>query len=549
VKRTHTAAVLSMIGLTALASCGEPPTTPPPPFPGYTPAPNAPSASASAVASALPDSIENRPTLPAPKVFEPPAPEIVKLSNGMTLWLLERHALPLVAVSVALPVGSADDPAGKEGLASITANMLDEGAGSRSAIEVSTALQDLGVNLHTSVTLDGTMLSLTVLKKSFPQAFGILADVLARPRFEEKEWKRVSDLWKNSLLKRADDPTSVARVVGQVVAYGRGNPYAHPTDGFISSAKNIDLAAVKAFYGGEYRPEKIVLAVAGDITKDEIAHAVDDALGSWKPTGSAAEAPRAAAAVTARPAMVLVDRPEAPQSVIAVVREGIRMQDPEAPLYELVNTALGGSFTSRLNQNLREDHGWTYGAGSAFTETKRGGAFLARAAVETKHTGEALGEMVKELRNMAQSGLTEDELAKVRAQDRADLVQAYESVGAIAGRYATLSTLGLAAGYDATASRARQAATLDALRKMAAAVDPSKATIVVVGPRKEVGPMLEKFGQPEIWDPEGNPAKGDAAGSEPAAPAPAKPGKPAPTKAGAPAPAKPATPAPAKKTK
>jgi len=506
-KPTHAPTItLSALALAAMTSCTEPPMTPPPPFPTSPTPTSTPSASATAVA-ALPDSIDNKPKLQDPKAFVPPAPEVVKLSNGMTLWLLERHTLPLVAVSISVQAGSADDPAGKEGLASITADMMDEGAGSRSAIEVSTALQDLGASLRTQVSLDGATFSLSVLKKSFGQAFGIVADVIARPRFEDKEWKRVSDLWKASLLKRADDPSLVARVVGSIVAFGRNHPYGHPTDGFTTSAKAIDLAAVKGFYGAQFRPDRIVLSVAGDITKAEVAAAVDDAFGSWKPAPATPAEARPADASWVRPKMVLVDRPDAPQSVISVIREGVRLQDPEAPLYDLVNTALGGSFTSRLNQNLREDHGWTYGAGSAFTETKRGGLFLARAAVETKQTGPALDEMLKELRGMATSGLTEEELSKVRAQDRADLVQMYESVGGIAGRYATLSLLGLSPGYDATASVARQSATLDGLKKIAQAVDPSRATIVVVGPGKEVVPMLKKLGDAEVWDAEGNPVK------------------------------------------
>lgn len=489
--------------LLALAGCTEPPMTPPPPFPTATT--TAPVPTVTAEPTSAPDNIENKPTLSAPAAFEPPTPEIVKLPNGMTLWLLERHTLPLVAVSFAVPVGSSDDPAGKEGLAWITADMLDEGAGSRSAIEVSTALQDLGVSLSTRVTLDGSLFSLTVLKKNFGQAFGIVADVIARPRFEDKEWKRVSDLWRSSLIKRADDPNVVARVVGPIAVFGRNHPYGHPPDGFAGSSANIDLATAKAFHASQYRPENMVLSVAGDITKEEITRAVSDAFGAWKATGPAPAAPAATPPPAKGPSLVLVDRPAAPQSVISVMRPGIRMLDAEAPLYDLVNTALGGSFTSRLNQNLREDHGWTYGAGSAFTETKRGGVFLARAAVETKHTGPALGEMIKELAQMAEKGLTEEELGKVRAQDRADLVQAYESVGAVAGRFATLSTLGLSAGFDAAASKKRQTATLDDLRKIAQAVDPSKGVIVVVGPEKEVAPVLAKIGTPEVWDAEGNP--------------------------------------------
>ncbi|MBK8254016.1 MAG: insulinase family protein [Polyangiaceae bacterium] len=487
-----------------LAACTEPVMTPPPPFPTSTPPTT--SASASAAPAALPDSIDNKPVLAAPRAFESPKPEVVKLPNGMTLWLLERHTLPLVAVSLTVPSGSSSDPLGKEGLASITADMLDEGAGARSAIEVSTALQDLGVSLRTGVTMDGSAFSLTVLKKNFGAAFNILSDVIARPRFEEKEWKRVSDLWKNALLKRADDPNTVARLVTQIAVYGRSHPYGHTTDGFMASAGNVDLNAVKAFHAAHYRPENMVLSVVGDITKDEITRFVSDAFGAWKASAPAPE-PTAFPAPVRGPSIVLVDRPDAPQSVIAVVRDGIRLQDADAPYYELVNTALGGSFTSRLNQNLREDHGWTYGAGSYFSETKRGGVFGARAAVETKFTEPALTEMLKELRLMASKGLTEDELAKVKSQDRADLVQAYETVGGVAGRFGTLSILGLPASFDAVSSATRQSASLDGLKKIAAAVDPAKCTIIVVGPRKDVQGVLQKLGPVEHWDPEGNPVK------------------------------------------
>lgn len=210
---------------------------------------------------------------------------------------------------------------------------------------------------------------------------------------------------------------------------------------------------------------------------------------------------------------MLVDRPEAPQSVIAVVRQGVAAGDPRMPLLQLINTALGGSFTSRLNQNLREDHGWSYGAGSAFTQNRGPGAFVAQAAVVREQTGPALKEMLAELSKMAQAGLTQDELAKVQAQDRADLVASYETVSRASLRLGMLSLLGLPPTFDATASQARQQATLPRLAELADAVDPKTATLVVVGPRQEVLPQLQAIGlgEPELWDVEGRPISGQTA--------------------------------------
>jgi zinc protease len=250
--------------------------------------------------------------------------------------------------------------------------------------------------------------------------------------------------------------------------------------------------------------------VAGDVTRAELAPLIEASLGAWR---APATPPAPEPAVTLRaspPRLVLVDRPDAPQSVIAVVRAGVTAGDPTAPLLDLVNTALGGSFTSRLNQDLREAHGWSYGAASAFTETRGRGAFLARAAVVTEATGPALSAMLADLDKMAAAGLTDEEVAKVKAQDRADLVQAYESVAGISRRLATLATLGLGAGFDAQASRARQAASKAELDKLATAVGPSGATIVVVGPSSAVAPQLAAagLGQPEAWDPEGAPLSG-----------------------------------------
>lgn len=503
-------------GASLLAGCEEnlpPPAVPTTPAPTATPAPKP---------SAVPDTLGPKPTLPPPAAFTPPSPQMFTTANGMTVWLLERPALPLVAVSLAIPIGAAADPREAQGLAWVTANMLDEGAGKRSAVQLSAAIDDLGGSLATGAMADGSFANLSVLKKNFGSAFKLFSDVVARPKLDPKEWKRVSDLWKNDLKKRAADADAVARVVAPAALFGPDAPYGHPTDGRTATAAKINLAAVKSFYASAWRSDQATLVVVGDITKDEVLAAIDDsALKGWK----APKTPKLAPVAPPPPPpgkfrLVLVDRPaDAAQSVLVIAREGVTASDPRAPLLDLVNSALGGSFTSRLNQNLREEHGWTYGANSRFAETRGTGSFMARASVVTEATGKSLEQMLLELDKMASSGLSEDEVSKVMAQDRADLVQGYESVGGISWRLAKLSMLGLPPEFDASASRTRQQATRARLGELANLVDPKATTILVVGPRSAVMPQLAAIklpsGQalpaPELWDAEGYPLPASSA--------------------------------------
>jgi predicted Zn-dependent peptidase len=517
--RASAFAALGLWTIVTVAACGE---SPPPA--SKTPAAARPATSAAAVASA--DALGPKPKLGAPKPFVPPSPEVFQTKEGMTVWLVERHTLPMVSTTLVVPYGSAGDPKEQPGLAYIAGNMLDEGAGARSALEISSAINELGASLSTGVSPDATAVSLTVLKQNFAPAFAILSDVVARPHFAVPDYQRVSDLWKNSLRERADDPASVSRVVSGTALYGAASPYGHPAEGFLSGAERANVREAKAFYAKHVRPDVATLVVVGDVTRPEVLAAVDAGLGSWKkPAGAAPAHPKVSALSPAeRPRLVVVDRPGAPQSIVAVVRDGVPASDPSAPLLDLVNIALGGSFTSRLNQNLREDHGYSYGARSAFAENREAGSFVARAAVRTDVTGASVGEMLKELSGMAASGLRAPELDKVRAQDRSDLLQTYETVSGLSGHLGALASRGLGPTYDVFASKKSQAATLEELRALTPHVDPKTATVVVVGPRDQVVPQLASLGlgEPVFWDAEARPvtkapdkAAGAAKGAKP----------------------------------
>ncbi len=455
------------------------------------------------------DALGPRPEPGPPVAFRATQPVVYQTPTGIKVWLVERPQRPMVSLSLSLATGAADDPPGKAGLAHITSSMLDEGAGDRDAIGISTAIEDLGASLSGHVTHDGSRISLTVLKKYLPEAFAIFSDVVARPRFEEKEWQRVSALWQNQLKRRADSPGSVARVVGRALMYGADTPYGHPVGGLLDTAKSMKVEEARAFYKEHWRPDRAMLVVAGAITRSELDALLDKNLSSWSKPAAAPLAPVGTPApLESRPKLVLVDRADAPQAVITVLLPGVRGASPELPLLELLNTALGGSFTSRLNQNLREDRGWSYGAGSGFTESRGKGVFLARSAVPVKVAAAALREMLREIDKMRDGGLTPQEYQKVRARDLTELIETNETLGHVVSRLTSLAVLGMSPDHDAKASAARQSSKMDQLAALAKEhLDTNTASIVVVGPKDTLLPQLRTLdlGQPVLWTTEGYP--------------------------------------------
>jgi zinc protease len=501
-RRRPVSLVLHVLVPFALAACGAAPAPAPV---AVTPVP-APSASQAAAAPA--DPLGPRPETPLPPPFIPPSPQVFAGTNGMNVWLLERHQVPLVSCNLTVPTGASSDPKGKGGLAYNTANMLDEGAGKLGAIDLARAFDDIGARLGTDANADASFVSLTVLKRNVDRAFALFGDVVARPRFEPAEFKRVKDLWTNELVSREKDPDATARVVYRAALFGPEHPYGHPWDGTPLSAKAITLDDVKRFYAASWRPDRATLVCVGDITQAELTPLMATAFGSWKAPATPAPAPVVPAAPTGPWAkLIVVDRADAPQSVIAALRPGVAASDPREPPLWRVNDAIGGSFTSRLNQDLREEHGYTYGARSRFSRSRGPGQVVSWANVVTDKTGDALAAMLADLKKFADGGMTPDEVERTRSQSRGEMVSVYQSNEGIAGHLAADASLGLPADWEAKSAEKRegaQKAELDTLAKEF--YDPTDAILVVVGPRGKVQPMIDKLGlpAPEIRDAEGN---------------------------------------------
>jgi zinc protease len=221
-------------------------------------------------AAAGADPLGPKPSLAAPKPFAPAAPQVFQGPNGITVWLVERPDLPLVTATFIVPYGSASDPPYRPGTMYLLADMLDEGAGQRGALELSDAVSALGASLSVYASADGSFAQVSSLKGKFDDAFAILADVVARPKLDTNEFGRVKKLWKNALKKRADEPNAVASVVTAAVLYDQRTPYGHPTSGLLSKADLIDLGALKGAYEKTWRPDRATLVVVGQITRAEI---------------------------------------------------------------------------------------------------------------------------------------------------------------------------------------------------------------------------------------------------------------------------------------
>jgi predicted Zn-dependent peptidase len=464
------------------------------------------------------DPLGPRPQVQAPSPYAPPNPRVFKLADGMTVWLVERHDVPLVSLAIAVPRGSAADPKGRGGLAVQAANMLDEGAGKLGSLEFAAAVDTLGARMRTGATFDYSYVGVTVLSKHLAPSLALIADAVVRPRFEDAEWRRVHALWINNLKNRASDADETADVVQQVTLYGDDHPYGHPIEGTLASAAKVGLGDVRAFYREAWRPEHAVAVVVGDVKREELESLLTKSFEGWVSKGPAPAPVTVPVALPPHAKVVLVDRQDAPQSVIALVRPGLAAGDVDAPLASRVNVVLGGSFISRLNQDLREEHGWSYGASSAVTLTRHPGSVAAFASVVTEHTGDAARAMLTDMQTFAASGPSDEEASISQRLARRELVDLYGTDEGAVFRLTRDAMMGLAPTYEADASVKRDSATRADLAAVAARdFDPNAGFLLVVGPADKVRPQLVAagFGEPEMRDVDGKPVTRPKPGSKP----------------------------------
>lgn len=444
------------------------------------------------------------PKAAAERALKLPVPESFKLSNGLTIIYNQRPWLPITSARLVFKTGSDANPLDKPGLANFTVAMLDEGTKTRSALQIADEVAGLGASLSTSSTMDASQVAIQSLTKNFSKVLDLLADVVLNPSFPEEEIERQRASRLAGLVQERENPSAVANRVMARVLYGANHPYGYPEIGTEAAIKATTRDDMYGFWQKNFVPNNAALVVAGSISKNELKALAGAAFASWKPGAPAA--PQLGNPATTPAKVVIVDKPGAPQTQLRVAAIGLPRSTPEYAALQVANGILGGLFSSRINLNLRERNGYSYGAFSTFVYRRAAGPFLIATGVRTDVTGPAVEEIYKEINRMSAEPVTADELALSKQSLVRSLPGDFETSSSAAGTFSNLYIYDLGLDYYSkfpAMVSAVDAATVQATAKKHLRLD--KMVVVAVGDKTKIRPELEKLnlGSIEVRDTEG----------------------------------------------
>ena len=434
------------------------------------------------------------------------------LSNGLKVVIAEHHELPLVQFNLIVHTGWTADPANKPGVSSLTSELQDEGTKNRTALEIAQDLKAIGARLGTSSSFDVSSMSLNTLKKHLSSSLDIFSDVLMNPSFPDAELQRIKKEYQARILQEKRQPFTAAFKNFLRILYGKDHPYGQPYTGTGTEESITAITAkdLKQFYETYFHPNNATLIVVGDITADEILPVLEKALKNWKKQ----DVPAVEIPLLKRidgNQIYMIDKPGAPQSVIVTGHFGLLRNSPDYYKAEVMNTILGGKFTSRLNMNLREDKGYTYGAGSFFMYLKGMGPFLARTQVHTQYTKETLVEMLKEYRGVAGSiPISEEELSETKKYITLSYPGDFETISQIAGKLGELVIYNLPKDYFNQYIQAIDRVSAgDVVAAARQYIHPDNMLFVIVGDVEKIEPGIRemKLGEIHYMDLDGNPVQ------------------------------------------
>ena len=432
-----------------------------------------------------------------------------QLSNGATLIVSERHTLPLVSFTITFVGGSNQfEPVARRGLASITASMLTEGTTTRTGDQLSDALQLLGTSVGAGIGGEDGAISFVSTAKNFDATLAILADMMLNSTFPADALERVRARVLVGLTQAKDQPAVVSGQVFARILYGDSHPYGQRTTE--TSVKAITRDDLVAFQKAYFQPGRAIITVVGDVTPAKAKASVEKALAAWpkggdKPSFDYPKLPEL------QPAKIyLVDKPGAAQSVVNIGLPGPPRNTPDYFALQVLNQILGGQFQSRLNANIREQKGYSYGVSSGFGYGKGPGAFRAGGAIVSTKTDLALIEFMKELKGITgEIPMTDEEIKTAKESLIQGLPQRFASVSAISGAITSLTVQNLPEDYYQTYAKNVSAVTKEDLLRVAKRyINLSNLAIVIVGDRASVEAPLKATGIAPITvlDIEGNPA-------------------------------------------
>jgi zinc protease len=446
-----------------------------------------------------------KPPAPGPVVaLHLPVPEQFKLSNGLTVLYNERPGLPLVAASLVFRRGSGANPIGDPGLASFTARMLQQGTTTRSALQIADRAADLGTTIGTRASADSSRVGTESLTRNFPDILELFADVVLHPAFPQSEIDRVRSERQATLVQEKDEPFTVATRVYSYALYGPKYTYGFPDIGTLDSLKTVNREALLHFWQQNYLPSDAALIVTGNMKLAELKPLLEKGFAQWK--GGTAPAPDMGTPQSSDAKLILVDRPGAPQTTLVFFSLGPARSTPEYPQLEVMNAELGGLFSSRINMNLREEHGYTYGAGSFFNYHVAPGPFVVYSDVRTDATASATAEVFKELRRMRDTPMTPEELKSAKDSIAQSLPGRFEHAAETVGTFAEIYVYDLPLDYFSLLPERLYAVTAEQAQAAAQKfIQLDRITVLAVGDRAkiEVGMKKLALGKTEIRDTDG----------------------------------------------
>ncbi len=441
------------------------------------------------------------PAIDAP-VVQPGALQRTELENGLRILVLEDHRLPRVAFSLTLRHGEANLPAEQAGLLSLTADLLERGAGARDALALASATDELGATLTTAASWDSIGVGVAGLSRDEPTLLGILADVVLRPRFDPREALRARSERLQQLEGAKDDPATLLSWYAASALYP-GHRYSAPADGTPSSVKGFDARVARSLHARYFVPNDAMVAVVGDVDAKDVIAQIRNAFGAWsRGPLPGPDAPPPAQVPPAR-RVIIVDQPDLVQARVLIAHEGIARSDPDRVAVGLLNSVLGGSgFSSRLMASVRSEAGLTYSVGSAFSLRRAPGPFVISTFTRVPEVRRVIDLLLAELARARSEPPSEAELASARTLAVGEFALGLETSGAVLSSLVDLDIYGLPEdSLDTYRGRVR-ATTREQTAALAQRLfHPERTLIVLVGPAAELKPQLDGLGPVEVVEP------------------------------------------------
>ena len=427
-----------------------------------------------------------------------------RLANGLNVLVAEMHQFPVVTVDLMLDAGGLAEPADRAGVAAMTSALLESGAGEMDAEEIADRVDGLGLSLDSGVSWDTGQSGFTCLRARLEPAFELLADLVRRPLFPEAEAERVRDERLATIQQRRGTPSSVADEAQNRWIYAPGTTFARPLGGMIRTVRHIDRDEIAAFHAARFRAAGATLVAAGDVDVEQVVALAERWFGDWDGQGQPAP-PAVVAPRLDETTIVLVDRPGAVQSEIRIGHVGIERTARDYAAVTVMNAILGGTFSSRMNLNLRERLGYTYGASSSFASRRQQGAFTMSTAVQTEVTAHAVSEMLRDMREIREAPVSDAELDDARNFLAGVFPLGLQTTDGVAAKLTSIASYGLPDDYyDHYRDQLLAVSKPDVLDAAQRRLWPDRAAVVIAGDAESIRGPLEALdvGPVVIADPE-----------------------------------------------